>query len=609
MLAPTQLPPTNMMPAAPAPKYHDVTIRRKTACEKACILGVPPEEFGIASRARNIKEAGYCYHAVPRKVGDLIDEGFDAVQVKSLPTHRPWGRSEELARDTVLESGTGYDTDFTESGRTVLVYEHYIEMDYDGEGLCVWKVVTGDDNKPIKRKGYDTVERMDCGFPFAAITPVIMTHRFWGRSIADLVMDVQRIKTVLVRGLLDNLYFRNNFRTEVPETHATRNTIDDIINARPGGIVRTKQPGGLAPIPVEDVSQSIYPALQYFDATREWRTGLSRQGQGIDPNALQNQVATIANQMEAMSDKKIKLIARIFADTGIRDLFQLLHATVRKYGSKAQTVRLRNAWVTVDPREWRSREDMTVKVALGTGNKAQQLAGQQLIIQAQTQAIAAGLVSRENLWNSAQELCRINGHPDAGRFFVDPMAPPDPNNPASAPIPPPPDPKQAETQQKAQIEQAKIQADAVHQKLRTEQESQIEGMKLQHQAAIENLRAQNDQQIALLRAQIDREKMQHDLAKEHLKAEVDVHKETMRQKGPDVTVNHRASDVTGPLGEAIATFGKHLSDSHQQMMETQRQHMEHQHQMLAALAHHVTAPKKVVRGRDGRISHVETVIH
>ena len=45
------------------------------------------------------------------------------------------------------------------------------------------------------------------------------------------------------------------------------------------------------------------------------------KGQGIDPNALQNQVATIANQMFNAAQAKVKLIARIFAETGIRDLF------------------------------------------------------------------------------------------------------------------------------------------------------------------------------------------------------------------------------------------------------------------------------------------------
>src|SRR5207245_10748125 len=123
-----------------------------------------------------------------------------------------------------------------------------------------------------------------------------------------------------------------------------------------------------------DAAGRALPLLQYQAPTLQWRTGVSRQGQGVDPNALQNQDATIANQMFNAAQAKVNMIARIFAETGIRDLFSLLHALVRKHGSQAQIVRLRNQWVTVDPRDWKARNDMTIHVGLGTDSKSEQLA-------------------------------------------------------------------------------------------------------------------------------------------------------------------------------------------------------------------------------------------
>ena len=260
------------------------------------------------------------------------------------------------------------------------------------------------------------------------MTPIIITHRFFGRSVADLVMDIQRIKTALLRALLDNAYLANNPRTEVPESHATETTLDDLLVSRPGGIVRTKLPGGLSVIQHPDIGGHVFPLLQYQDTTREWRTGVSRQGQGVDPNALQNQVATIANQMFNAAQAKVKLIARIFAETGIRDLFTLLHATIRKHGGQLATVRLRNRWVTIDPRDWKERNDMTVNVGLGTGGKSEQLAHLNMIIAAQKEAIAAGMVSPKNLYNSAKELTRLAGHKNVDTFFTPPGAPSDPND-------------------------------------------------------------------------------------------------------------------------------------------------------------------------------------
>ena len=317
------------------------------------------------------------------------------------------------------------------------------------------------------------------------MTPVIVTHRFFGRSIADLVMDIQRIKTALLRALLDNAYLANNPRTEVAESHATETTLDDLLVSRPGGIVRTKTPGGLAVIQHPDIGGHVFPLLQYQDATREWRTGVSRQGQGVDPNALQNQVATIANQMFDAAQAKVKLIARIFAETGIRDLFSLLHAVVRKHGSQAQTVRLRNQWVTVDPRDWKARNDMTINVGLGAGGKTEQLAHLTSLIGLQKEALAAGkanLVSDDNLYNSAKEFTKLVGLKNVDRYFTDPKTQPPPQ--------PGPDPALIELQMKNAIEATQAQADIATQQKKLEAEMALAQQKFNLEKELRLLDAQ-----------------------------------------------------------------------------------------------------------------------
>jgi hypothetical protein len=181
-------------------------------------------------------------------------------------------------------------------------------------------------------------------------------------------MPLQREKTALKRGALDNLYLHNNPRVEVAESNAGPNTLDDLLVSRPGGVVRTKTAGGLNWQVVPDITTSIYPMLRYLDAELETRSGLSKQSQGIDADALQNQSATAVAQVFSASQMRIKLIARIMAE-GVRDIFALLHGTIRKHGQQLETVRLRNAWVNVDPRGWKTRDDMTITVGLGAGGK------------------------------------------------------------------------------------------------------------------------------------------------------------------------------------------------------------------------------------------------
>ena len=196
-------------------------------------------------------------------------------------------------------------------------------------------------------------------------------------------------ETALKRGALDNLYLHNNPRVEVAESNAGPNTLDDLLVSRPGGVVRTKTAGGLNWQVVPDITGSIFPMLQYLDAELETRSGLSRQSQGIDANALQNQSATAVAQVFSASQMRIKLIARIMAE-GVRDIFALLHGTIREHGQQQQTVRLRNAWINVDPRTWKTRDDMTINVGLGSGGKAQQFAQLMALANIQKQLIAGG---------------------------------------------------------------------------------------------------------------------------------------------------------------------------------------------------------------------------
>jgi hypothetical protein len=360
------LAPPQLQSAAPAPVLtHDVTIVTTRKLAQARVLGVPPEEFGIERGARSIPDCNYCFHEVVTKTeSQLIAEGFDAEQIRSLGDYTGTSEIETLARDTVEEHfGTG-GGEVNKAARLVRITEHYVRMDYEGNGRAsLYQVITGGDEGEILRQNGEVCITPFDVIPFAATTPVPVTHRFFGRSIADLVMPLQREKTALKRGALDNLYLHNNPRVEVAESNAGPNTLDDLLVSRPGGVVRTKTPGGLNWQEVPDITTSIYPMLQYLDAELETRTGLAKQTQGLDANALQNQSATAVAQVFSASQMRIKLIARIMAE-GVRDIFALLHGTIRKHGQQIQTVRLRNAWVNVDPRNWKTRDDMTINVGL-----------------------------------------------------------------------------------------------------------------------------------------------------------------------------------------------------------------------------------------------------
>jgi hypothetical protein len=603
----------------PKPVTHDVVIVTTKKVSQARVMGVPPEEFGIERGARTIADCNYCFHETNQSVSSLISQGYDEKQVKALASTSGVSDTERLSRDTVDEDSPERDT-LNEMARPLVVTEHYIRMDYEGKGqACIYKVTTGGEGGDILRKRpnenapyKEDIEKVDC-YPFAAGTPVPQPHRFFGRSIADLVMQIQREKTAMKRGALDNMYLHNNPRPEIAESHAGVNTIDDLLVSRHGAPIRTKQPGGLAWQVVPDITGSIYPMLQYLDADLEAKTGLSKQTQGIDANALQNQSATAVAQVFSASQLRVKLIARVLAE-GVRDMFSLLHGTIRKHGQQQQTVRLRNSWTQIDPRQWKTRQDMTINVGLGTGGKAQQFAQVMALANVQKELIAGGkvnLVDDQALFNMTSELTKIMGYKNPDKFFNDPSAKdPQTGQLLHPPVPPPVDPKVMQIQmqaqldekadeRKAQIETVQAQADiaTTERKMQGEMVMSEREFELKKELAI--IDAQLKERIAMaeearkerefeLKMSLDREKHQMTMAQAEQS-----HSQGIESKQHDMEVATHKAD---PQGSGAAMI---------KQRDTQISALQKTVDSVAVALKELSRPKRIVRGKDGKASHVE----
>ena len=576
--------PDPAQPDAQPPMLHDLTLLYRYEYSCAKVEPVPPEEFGIARSARCIKDATYCFHEVQKTQSELLDQGYDEDVVKRLPSYVPTDSDEAHARDTVDESRSNDGDTINEASRLLTVTEHYVWLDYEGDGKArLYRVTTGGkDGELLTRDDDPDVVEVDM-IPFAGMTPVIVTHRFYGRSIADLVMDIQRIKTALLRALLDNAYLANNPRTEISESHTSENTIDDLLVSRPGGIVRTKQPGGLNTLTTPPIGGHVFPMLEYLDTTREWRTGVTRQGQGIDANVLQNQSATAVAQQHTAAQARMKLIARIFAETGVKDLFLLLHATIRKNGSKAETIRLRNTWVQIDPREWKERNDMTVNVGLGSGGKSEKLQAIMVIAGMQEKALANGLtnlVSHQNLYNTAKHLVKYTDNAAVEEFFTDPSTQPD--------WQPPPDPKMQELQAKNEIEKSQAEADIITQNKKIDSEIALAQKKFDLERELKFLEAKI--KLAGHQADIDHENQKAAIGeralvnKAHIDERVMLNKasidERMQMRKLKIEANKTADgeefteegniQMKSPMADALAEMAKGIGAVAQLTAETHK---------------------------------------
>jgi chemotaxis protein histidine kinase CheA len=244
---------------------------------------------------------------------------------------------------------------------------------------------------------------------------------------------------------------------------------------------------------------------------------VSEAQQGLDPNALNNNAGAHANSaMLTAAMQRIKFIARIFAETGVKCLFQLVHALTLKHSRKAEMIRLRNQWVPVDPRQWKKRADMQISVGLGAGDKMQQIVFLEGVLQKQILALQAGLTSPPKVYNALKRLTQAGGFKDPNEFWDDPSTKP--------PMPPAPNPEVVKEQMKGQVA---VQVEQMKGQVSLQQEQQRAQLKLQELRATLELQAANDardaerEQIkAQYEAQLEAQRLEIDKWKTQVQAQV-----------------------------------------------------------------------------------------
>ena len=399
---------------------HDVVIHRTSLYGGVKIEPVPPEEFLIERRCKDLHSANFVCHRTNKTKTELVEMGFDPDVVEGLPTGDPdFYTEDKFVRHQNVDFSHGDNTGDT-STEDVLIHECYVKMDLDDDGKAelVKIIVAGDGKHLLDIEEIDTI-------PFISMTPVIMPHRFHGRSIAELVEDIQLIKSTVMRQMLDNMYLTNNNRVAIQDGQVA---MDDLLTNRPGGIVRTKQPpqNVMMPIQAQPITDQASGMLGYLDAVKESRTGVSKTAQGLNPDSLNNKTATGMNQVLTQSQMRMELIARIFAETGVRDLGLKLFELICKYQQKEKIVRIRGKYIPMRPYEWKDRVNVTVRVGLGTGSKEQQLILINAILERQMQAINlqqnvyGPMVNLRNIYNSLKKLVENAGLSSIEPFFMDP---------------------------------------------------------------------------------------------------------------------------------------------------------------------------------------------
>jgi len=478
------------MPMMQTNRTHNVKIKKTVNKGSVVVENIPPEEFLISKRAKTIQDSPFVAHRRQMTRSELIAMGFDRKIVEGLAAGDTLEFSpERIARYTRGEEPNSMGSQ-DESMEIIEVYECYIKTDYNNDGIA--------ELRRVVYASQEILEDMDCDYvPFHSICPIPIPHKFYGQSLADRALDLQLIKSTVVRQMLDNLYLTNNYRVGAVEGQVN---LDDLLTSTAGGVVRIKNPNAIVPMIVQSNVAQSFPMLEYLDGIQARRTGVSDSQNGIDPNILQNVTAAAVSAMSQASAGKLELIARIFAETGVKSLFKGILQLLCKYQDKERVIRLNGKFIPFNPREWNDQYNVSINVGLGTGTRQEQLATMQMILSKQEEIIQGyglsnPLVSIKQYRDTLAKFINMAGFKDATAFMNE--ITPEQNEQFSQPTPPKVDANVEATQILAQVEREKA-----------DLRSRTEMAKLdleREQMQIDNARKQLELQMQEMKIQADAE--------------------------------------------------------------------------------------------------------
>ena len=396
---------------------YDATVTRTEDKGGIKLDAIPPEELFFTPNARGRDHSEIIGHIREVPASTLVDMGYTVEEVDQYKGKSSGANGPSTSAES-LKSARRFDQDYRhemsderDDAREMVLYgELYAHIGAEDGTAPLHRVYTMGDK-------YEIVDlELANEIPFALFCPDPEPHTIIGLSVHDYVKDIQRIKSNILRGALDSLTMSLQPRTQIVEGEVN---MADVMNTEAGAIVRVTKPGMLEELVTPFVGKDALPMLDYMDQTKENRTGISKAAAGLDADALQSATKAAVAATLTGAQQHIELVARIFAETGFKQLYRGLLGLACRHQDQEKMVKLRNEWVPVNPASWDVTMDVTVNVALGAGSTEERMQILQLVYADQKEQILQGspLVGFTELRATASRLIEMAGYPNVQEFY------------------------------------------------------------------------------------------------------------------------------------------------------------------------------------------------
>lgn len=376
-------------------------------------------ELLYSSDAKSLEEANFVAHKKKVTMSYLREreqQGIYANVDQVKPTSMHGIIEDDEVEQVIGDNYQSMSREVDDARAEVTIYECYTKIDWNNDGVLEDMIVTVCD---------DVILRVEPNYmgrhPFFAISPTKDPHRIWvKRSYAELIGELQDLKVALTRQIVQNIALTNDPKMILSEDAIN---IDDYVKGR--AVIRKKANHPMNDVamsmPVNQLSPYTYQFLEYIEGQKENRTGITRYNQGLDASTL-NKTATGISAILGQSSQRLELIARMFAETGIYELFRFLIGLNQKFIDQQTVIRLTNKELVISPDDLQGNFDLIVNAGISIASKESTQMMLQSMLTALMQVRAAGIpiVTPDNIYNLFQKWIESAGFKNYADYITEP---------------------------------------------------------------------------------------------------------------------------------------------------------------------------------------------
>lgn len=412
----------SVKPLKDAPDLYEIQFDRvKVTANYPVVQYVPPTELRFTPEAGSLQQCKFVAHRkivkgdyLKRKEQDGTYQNVDEALKAAGDTHFT---DADKYINPQLDEGGMRPTDNDAASKDVELYECYIDVDYNNDGIYEHLIVhcVGDVLLSVQTNEFDIA-------PFFAMGGVREKRRIFADSaLAEQVEGLQDLKTALIRQIVINVA-KNNDQQKFVDVTAIGD-IDALLNGDEYVPIKGDPTRAVSNPPPANLSPLTMDLVNYAEGELENRTGSTKYNQGLDANSL-NSTATGITAILGQADKRIRLIARLFAENWVVPMIRFIILLNKKYGESVQTFRFKDKEVSISSDDLDIDYDLVINVGNGAGTKEARIQSYMLLLSQVYPVLSqAGVATPKSYYAAGTALLEEMGLKNTQGILLDPDSP------------------------------------------------------------------------------------------------------------------------------------------------------------------------------------------